>query len=91
MVDINTCSIREVVVTQLPVRAVVSPRITDTVDAKKAMCIVSAFVEGFAIDIPPHPTRMAPNSRGNRAVMYPVAAKKPTPKEPIMLPVRMDS
>ena len=91
MVDINTCSIREVVVTQLPVRAVVRPRITDTDETKKAMCIVSAFVEGLAIDNPPDPTRMAPKSRGNRAVMYPVAAKKPTPREAIMPPVRMDS
>ena len=91
MADINTCSINEVVVTQLPVRAVVRPRITDTDDTKKAMCIVSALVEGFAIDNPPDPTRTAPKSRGNRAVMYPVAAKKPTPSEPIMPPVRMES
>ena len=91
MVDISTCSIREVVVTQLPVRAVVKPRITDTNETKKAMCIVRAFVEGLAIDNPPDPTRMAPKSNGNRAVMYPVAAKKPTPSEAIMPPVRMDS
>ena len=91
MADIITCSTKEVVVTQLPVRAVIRPRITDTDETKKAMCIVSAFMEGLAIDNPPEATRMAPKSRGNRAVMYPVAAKKPTPSEAIMPPVRMDS
>ncbi len=91
MNDINVCSTREVVVTQLLVKAVVIPRITDTDETRKAMCIARAFVEGLAIDNPPDPTRMAPKSRGNRAVMYPVAAKKPTPSEAIMPPVRMDS
>ena len=91
MNDINVCSTREVVVTQLLVKAVVIPRISDTDETRKAMCIAMAFVEGLAIDNPPDPTRMAPKSRGNRAVIYPVAAKKPTPSEAIMPPVRMDS
>ena len=82
---------REVVVTQLPVTAVARPRITETDDTKKAICMVNAFMVGLAIDNPPDPTRMAPKSRGNRAVMYPVAAKKPTPSEPIMPPARMDN
>ena len=81
---------REVVVTQPPVMAVVRPRITDTDEKKKAMCMVNAFMVGLAIDSPPDPTRMAPKSRGNRAVMYPVGRRTYT-SEPIMLPARIDS
>ena len=47
MTDIMICSISEVVVTQLPVKAVPSPSNTDIDDIRKAKCIEAAFVDGL--------------------------------------------
>ena len=55
MTDIMACSMREVVVTQLPVSAVPRPSNTDIDDIRKAKCIDAAFNEGFAMETPPAP------------------------------------
>ena len=68
MTDIMTCSMREVVVTQLPESAVPRPSSTDIDDIRKAKCIDAAFNEGFAMETPPAPAMKAPKRSGNRAV-----------------------
>ena len=77
--------------TQLPVKAVISPRRTDTVETKNAMCIDTAFSEGLPMDNPPAPAIMTPKRRGISAVTYPVAAKNPIPRVPIIPPASTDN
>ena len=49
----RSCSISDVVVVQLPKRAVIIPRTVDTTDANTATCIDSAFRFGLISDTPP--------------------------------------
>ena len=91
MTDIMTCSISEVVVTQLPVRAVLRPSTTDIDEIRKAKCIETAFTDGLAMETPPAPAINTPNRRGNRAVTYSVVTKKAIPRVPNIPPVMIDS
>ncbi|MAS01470.1 MAG: hypothetical protein CMA42_04835 [Euryarchaeota archaeon] len=64
----RSCSISDVVVVQLPNRAVMIPRAVDTTDANTAMCMDRAFRFGLIIDSPPVEMKITPNKVGNRAV-----------------------
>ena len=55
------------------------------------MCIDSALRDGLAIDAPPAPAMRTPKSNGNKAVTYPVVAKKAIPNVLIIAPIMMDS
>ena len=55
------------------------------------MCIDTAFNEGLPMDNPPAPAMMTPKRRGNSAVTYPVAAKNPIPRVPIIPPASTDN
>ena len=66
--DIRSCSISDVVVVQLPNRAVIIPKAVETTDANTAMCMDRAFRFGLIVDTPPVRMKITPNKAGNRAV-----------------------
>ena len=68
----RSCSIRDVVVVQVPNIAVITPRAVDTNDANTAMCMDRAFRFGLIEDSIPVDMKIAPNKDGNRAVRYSV-------------------
>ena len=65
---IITCSISEVVVTQLPDRAVLSPTVTEIAEAKNEICIALEPDFGLEMAIAPKPAITTPKTSGKSAV-----------------------
>ena len=68
----RSCSISDVVVVQVPNKAVIIPRAVDTNDVNTAICIDRAFRFGLIMDSVPVAIKITPNKVGNRAVRYSV-------------------
>ena len=68
MADINICSISDVVVVQVPNKAVANPSIAEIKEASTARCIASAFSPGLDTETAPAIISMMPKNAGNKAV-----------------------